>query len=84
MIDQTRLIAAKVHVRSALSRVAEATPDNLLRRLQEAYHPDAEWRGSYPMNEMTGVEAMAHTVWQPLLHAFPDLERRDTLLIGGA
>ncbi len=36
-----------------------------------------------PMNEMSGVDAIAARVWLPLLHAFPDLERRDTLLMGG-
>ncbi len=83
MTANDRLIHCKTLVRSALSRVAEASPETVGAALAAAYHPQAGWRGSYPMNEMTGVEAMAATVWRPLLTAFPDLERRDTLLIGG-
>ena len=75
--------AARLLVRSTLGALAEATPATVLARLSQAYHPDAEWRGSHPMNELRGIEAMAASVWQPLLTAFPDLERRDTLLIGG-
>ncbi len=76
-------LANKRFVRAALGALAEATPATLERRLAEAYHPDAEWRGSHPMNEVKGVVAMADVVWRPLLHAFPDLERRDNILIGG-
>lgn len=76
-------LANKRFVREALGALAEAVPATLERRLAEAYHPDAEWRGSYPMNEVRGTAAMADVVWRPLLHAFPDLERRDNILIGG-
>ncbi len=77
------LIASKIHVRRALSALAEATPATLQSRLAAAYHDDAHWRGSHPLNEMTGIDAIAAKVWLPLLTAFPDLERRDTILIGG-
>jgi predicted ester cyclase len=76
-------LANKLFVHRALSAVAEATPATLHKRLSEAYHPDAEWRGSHPMNEMRGLAAMEAKVWAPLLHAFPDLERRDVIVLGG-
>ena len=76
-------LANKRFVREALGRVAEASPATLDGALAATYHPDAQWRGSHPMNEMTGLEAIAANVWQPLLTSFPDLERRDTILIGG-
>ena len=76
-------LANKRVVRAALGALAEATPATLGNRLAEAYHPDAEWRGSYPMNEVRGTEAMAEVVWRPLLRAFPDHERRHNNLIGG-
>lgn len=76
-------LANKRFVRSALGALAEASPGTLAARLRDAYHPDAEWRGSHPMNEVRGVDAMANVVWEPLLRSFPDLERRDTILIGG-
>jgi len=76
-------LANKRFVRRALGALAEASPATLPARLRDAYHPDAEWRGSHPMNEVRGVDAMAEVVWGPLLRSFPDLERRDTILIGG-
>ncbi len=76
-------LANKRFVHEVLYELARATPQMLMQRLDAAYHPDAEWRGSHPLNEMRGLEAIASTVWRPLLAAFPDLERRDSILIGG-
>lgn len=73
----------KLFVYKALSALAEATPATLEKRLSEAYHSDAAWRGSHPMNEMQGIDAIASKVWGPLLASFPDLERRDLIVIGG-
>jgi predicted ester cyclase len=67
----------------ALAALAEATPATLRGRLEAAYHPDAEWRGSHPMNELRGIDAIEATAWRPLLASFPDLERRDVILLAG-
>jgi predicted ester cyclase len=83
MSDHARHLDNKRAARAALQALAEATPANLEQRLAAIYHRDAHWRGSHPLNEMSGVEAIAAKVWRPLLHSFPDLERRDVLLIGG-
>jgi predicted ester cyclase len=48
----------------------------------EAYRPDAEWRGSHPFNDQSGIEAIA-AVWARLRAALPDLERRDLLAVAG-
>lgn len=66
-----------------LSALAEATPATLASRLDALYHPDAQWRGSHPINEMHGVDSIAKQAWGPLLHAFPDLERRDSIFVAG-
>ncbi len=76
-------LANKRFVHATLAALAEATPGTLKKRLADAYHPDAEWRGSHPMNEVSGVEAIAGQVWLPLITSFPDLERRDNLVIAG-
>ncbi|WP_293866391.1 ester cyclase [uncultured Alsobacter sp.] len=70
-------------VRDALYALADSSPASVEKRLAAAYHPDAEWRGSHPLNEMRGLGAIADVVWRPLVQAFPDLERRDTIVIGG-
>lgn len=82
-MNDASLLQDKQRVWSALHTVAESTPQTVSSALAGIYHPDAEWRGSHPWNEMRGVDAIAQRVWQPLLQAFPDLERRDDLLIGG-
>ena len=53
-------------------------------RLGELYHDQASFRGSHPLDEIDGLDAIATTVWQPLLQAFPDLERRDLIFVGGS
>ncbi|OYU71930.1 MAG: hypothetical protein CFE32_25215, partial [Alphaproteobacteria bacterium PA3] len=73
----------KKDVLTALTAVAESTPTTLRANLSKIYHPDAHWRGSHPWNEMNGLQAIETGMWSPLLHAFPDLERRDNLVIGG-
>lgn len=83
MHSTERKLANKRFVRAALGRIAEAGLAGLPAALAAAYHPDATWRGSHPLNEMAGLEPIEATVWQPLLHAFPDLERRDNILVGG-
>lgn len=76
-------IANKRFVHEALYALADASPATVEARLAAAYHPEAHWRGSHPLNEMKGVDAIAATVWRPLITSFPDLERRDTIVVGG-
>jgi len=66
-----------------MQRIVDADEATLGTLLREAYTPDAEFRGSHPFNEVTGPDAIAETYWGPLREAFPDLERRDDLVIGG-
>jgi predicted ester cyclase len=80
--DATHL-ANKRAVLSAMNAIADSTPGALKQNLARIYHPDAHWRGSHPMNEVTGVDAIERTVWGPLIASFPDLERRDTIVMGG-
>ncbi len=82
MRESTNLSTKKRLYRS-LYRLAAATQEGLPDRLAEVYHPGAEWRGSHPLNEVQGVDSIAEKVWQPLLASFPDLERRDTIFVGG-
>ena len=83
MTIDTDHVANKRAVFSAMLAIAESSPAALGANLARIYHPDAQWRGSHPWNELSGVEAIEHNVWAPLLQSFPDLERRDDILIGG-
>lgn len=83
MASPAQHLANKRFVRDALARVAEAGPTDIATALAAAYHPAAQWRGSHPLNELSGLEALASVVWRPLSRSFPDLDRRDALMIAG-
>jgi predicted ester cyclase len=84
MCSASVTVANKRALRSFMDAIAQATPESVGAALAKAYHPNATWRGSHPWNEMGGVEAIGAQVWSPLLQSFPDLERRDNILIGGS
>lgn len=75
--------AAKRRLLQGLRALARAAPDALGATLSQVMAPGLRWRGSHPLGEMHGIDAVEHGVWQPLKAAFPDLERRDDILLGG-
>ena len=79
----TDLTSLKQRLHPALVQLAEGGPDELEERLSAIYAPDAQWRGSHPMNAATGIGGIASTLWLPLFRAFPDLERRDLIFVAG-
>ncbi|MEM8948984.1 MAG: ester cyclase [Pseudomonadota bacterium] len=77
-------IADKRRLYDTLYQLADSSPSTLRSRLHDVYHENAHWRGSHPLNERQGLDAIEAEVWQPLLHSFPDLERRDLIFCGGS
>jgi predicted ester cyclase len=69
---------------AALSALAEASATSLPERLDRVATADCHWRVAHPMNEMRGTAAALSNVWQPLITAFPDLERRDAIFVAGS
>jgi predicted ester cyclase len=82
--NESEWVSRKRNIYEALSALAEARLETVAQRLAALYHPDAEWRGSHPLNEVHGLEAIEAQVWAPLLRSFPDLERRDVIVVGGS
>jgi predicted ester cyclase len=78
-----RSILERRRLHELLCALAEGGAQSARRALASLYSEQAEWRGSHPLNELQGVEAIAAVVWEPLLAAFPDLERRDLIFAGG-
>ena len=66
-----------------LAELAAAPAPQIASVLKRAYHHDADWFGSHPLNERHGIAAI-EDVWLGMCQAFPDMERRDSLLVGGA
>jgi predicted ester cyclase len=51
--------------------------------LEQFFAPDTQCHVFHPINEAHGIEAMHAKFWQPLLAAFPNLERRCDLFFAG-
>ena len=82
-LDAKNNIENKKYVRGLLKKIAESSKSTLKDNLHNAYHQDAELKGFHPVNEIKGINKIQEKLWGPLLHAFPDLERRDNLVLGG-
>jgi predicted ester cyclase len=78
-----QILESKRRLHAGLAQLAEAGPGGAAAVLAGLYAGDAEWRGAHPLNQARGVEAIAATVWEPLLAAMSDLERRDLIVAGG-
>ena len=48
-----------------------------------AYHQDASLFAFHPVNERQGSAAIAQELWRPIRDSFPDIERRDQIVIAG-
>ena len=83
-IDPIENIKNKKNIRLLLKKITESNSDNLLSNIENAYHEDAEIKAFHPINDLKGIENIKNILWKPLLKAFPDLERRDNLIIGGS
>jgi hypothetical protein len=50
---------------------------------EQVYAKDCNFNAGAPVDHCAGRDAITERFWQPLLHAFPDLERRTDILLGG-
>ncbi|TNF17962.1 MAG: hypothetical protein EP318_20100 [Rhodobacteraceae bacterium] len=81
MTDEITALKTRVH--TGLAALCEAGPEGLQARTEALYHPEVEVRASHPINEGKGLEFLQNALWGPLMTAFPDLERRDLIVMGG-
>ena len=51
--------------------------------LKEFFSEDVMVKCFYPLNEFSGITKFKENFWLPLFEAFPDIERREQVLIGG-
>jgi predicted ester cyclase len=70
-------------VAQRLSMLAETGLGGVTKALDTLAAPDCQWRAAHPMNEVSGNLAATAGIWEPLMKAFPDLERRDSILVSG-
>ncbi|MCY3575671.1 MAG: ester cyclase [Chloroflexi bacterium] len=58
-------------------------PARLPRQLGEVFAADCEIHLATPLEDLTGPAELFDQVYAPLLHAIPDLERRDFIVMAG-
>ncbi len=75
-------IRRRIHDR--LHALTEARGDVLDAAIANLARPAAEWRVAHPINSCAGNEAALAAAFRPLIASMPDLERRDTIFVGGA
>jgi predicted ester cyclase len=63
--------------------IRQTSVDDIAELLTEHYHEDVAWHGPAPIDELDGRAAVASEFWEPLLSAFPDLEKNNYILFGG-
>jgi hypothetical protein len=76
--------ALRRRVYDRLRALAEARGEGLDSAIAALARADAEWRVAHPMNACAGNAAALAAAFRPLIAALPDLERRDTIFVGGA
>lgn len=70
-------------IRTFLAQLLTAPKADLAALMQQFVHADAVWDVSHPLNSLVGHEAILQQLILPLRRAFPHVQRRDLLFIGG-
>ena len=83
-LDPKQNIKNKKYFKNLLNKIAETSLENLDELLSNFYHNEAELYAFYPINEIKGIDEIKNKLWVPLKKSFPDLERRNNLVIGGS
>jgi predicted ester cyclase len=71
-------------IRKFRAALYDLEPTNLKAQLSEVFAPDAKIHLAFPFGTMVGTDVLFERVYQPLITAMPDLERRDYIVMAGA
>lgn len=73
----------KARVRALWNALDAAAPDAIAQVCSNHLDPDFAWSGPAPIGRCEGPGGLAHSFWEPLKRAIPDLSRQTHLLFGG-
>ena len=73
----------KQKVRNSLIDIIHSGKSKLDQNLFKYFSQNVKVNCFHPINEIMGIEKFKDKYWVPLFESFPDLERRDQILIGG-
>ena len=74
---------SKALVLKYYAELEAASADHVGSVLKQYTSPDYQFRGVHPFNELDGADAVADTVWKPLLSAFTPMQRRQDIFMAG-
>lgn len=75
--------ANKQAVASGLQAVFRVDIEALGDSVSAAYADDAVVNAFHPVNRLDGPDAITESLWRPVRTAFPDMERRDQIVVAG-
>ena len=73
----------KQKIRGYLKKIFEDGVSKLDHNLSNLFSNKIKINCFYPLNEFSGLDNFKTKYWTPLFNAFPDLERREQIVIGG-
>ena len=74
---------SKALVLSFYEELEAASADRVGSVLNRYTSSDYQFRGVHPFNEIAGADAVADTVWKPLLRSFTAMQRRQDIFMAG-
>lgn len=83
MTDDKAHAANKRAVVKNLRNILHAPAEQLDDAIRAAYHDDARLFGFHPVNEHTGSSEITEALWAPMRQSFPDMERREQIVLAG-
>ncbi len=84
MLNPLSHAANKSAVVSNLRNILRAPIADLRQAVADTYTDDAKLFAFHPVNEHQGADAICDALWRPIRASFPDIERRDQVVIGGS
>ena len=73
----------KQKIKHYLKTTLHSGKEKIDENLKEFFSEDVKVKCFYPLNEFSGITKFKDNYWLPLFEAFPDIERREQVLIGG-
>ena len=73
----------KLEVRGYLKQIFKNGISKIDESLENAFSNNIKVNCFYPLNEFSGLGEFKEKFWKPLFNSFPDIERREQIVIGG-
>ena len=83
MTDVEQHAVNKKAVVAKLRSICSIPIEELDSAIEAVFTADAKLFAFHPVNEHVGPAAIADSLWRPIRESFPDIERRDQIVISG-